>query len=72
MPDSKFLPKGTTPDKVLRYLRTFLREHDRLPRKREIAKHFGLRSTSASGWHLTQLVKRGVLEKEGTGWRFRR
>jgi SOS-response transcriptional repressor LexA len=44
--------------------------HDRLPTKRNIADHFGMRSTNGPFHHLKVLQKEGYIVKDGTGWRF--
>lgn len=69
---SSKLGKGVSTDRVLLYLRAYHLAHDRFPSKNQIAKHFGFCSHNASYHHLSQLVKRGEIVKDGNYWKFNR
>ena len=68
-------PKQET---VLRYLKTFHAEEDRLPSSREIQAHFGFASQTGAVGHLRALTKHGLIERRGCArnnrgwWRFAR
>lgn len=66
-------PKQET---VLRYLKTFHADEDRLPSSREIQAHFGFVSQTGAIGHLRALAKHGLIEhrerNSRSWWRFAR
>ncbi len=66
-------PKQET---VLRYLKTFHADEDRLPSSREIQAHFGFASQTGAVGHLRALAKHGLIEhrerNSRSWWRFAR
>ncbi len=73
-------PPTLTPkqETVLRYLRAFHAEEDRLPSTREIQRTFGFASQTGAVGHLRALAKHGMIEHRGSigrrpgWWRFTR
>ncbi len=62
------LPKGVATDRVLLYLKAYHLAHDRFPTKMQIAQHFGFCSHNASYYHLSKLMKRGEIVKDGRNY----
>jgi len=60
-----------TKAKVYAFLRSYFKEHDRLPCTREIAEFRGVCQTMAVN-DLRALERGGFLEKDGAKWRFAR
>lgn len=58
--------------KVLKFLREFHKEHDRLPTTYEVAAHFNWASNSSAYHHIKTLVADGWLERTPKGYRFTR
>lgn len=60
-------PKLTAANHVqISFLREFLAENDRIPNRKEFAKHFGWKSDNAADCLMKKFVQLGVLEKSGT------
>lgn len=63
-------PIGLERPKVLDFLKSYHKEHDRLPTAKVICRQFGLRSLTAAYWHVRKLAEEGKLEKDGRHYRF--
>lgn len=55
--------EGTHKDRVLRFYRT----HKRMPSITEVMSICGFSSRSSAFYTINQLVKEGIIEKDGTG-----
>ena len=51
--------------KILEFLQNFRREGGTAPTYREIAKHFGFKSTKAAADHLHALERKGYIRRHG-------
>ena len=59
-------PKLTAANHVqIAFLREFLAENDRIPNRKEFAKHFGWKSDNAADCLMKKFVQLGVIERNG-------